>query len=595
MTKLQYYLACLIAPVLLLQALILQAQNTTQSPIVTASAPPLQTELCEQLSPQTMGVDAQLNLYSNLVYNRQCIVLKANPTENLNKLIERIPENTVILLSSETALTPASASASASASTSATTSASATTTAPANVTSSSSMNMTSSSVVQSNSTTAMPSPSTTSVPGKTPVEYFIDGEIRLKDGQDILGAANIDFEIVIRDRPGFTGSNMVRIGAPDNFLFGERRESNIRHVTFKPSRENNLPLIDSIVFAECYNRRLILEENVFHLPVRAAVNLDCKIPLNLSATYWYRGPGLQFANNTVIGRKYTRLHNRILSNLIPDQGILINLPAIRNQSRLLAVIGNTFQGDMAEAAEFRLGPKITMDVFKNTVDISNDGITRLDPLRKGGFVLVGTADNETRYPVFYLIGNQIKTTQTALTISGRLGMSMVCNHLQAVKPWWQPLERFGLKIFHITLGDAAKQKLCEKVVSSPSVWPIPTQTTMNIWNAISGSTANACAGLVNLKDQLFFVSEVCQPVSPPRDSVASFGAFFNAFNVSSAGASNSSSTVMTALHTSSSTNMTDVPTSSSTNRTVLPTSSAGKAALTTALGIMTTLAILTTL
>ncbi|WP_422134039.1 MULTISPECIES: hypothetical protein [unclassified Endozoicomonas] len=575
MTKLQYYSTCLIALVLLSQALILQAQNTTRSPSVTPSAPPLlPTELCDRLS----GVDAVVNLYSDLVYNRQCIVLKADPTENLNKLIERIPENTVILLSSETVQTS--------------------TTAPttANVTTSSSMNMTSSSMVQSNSTTAMPPPSTTSAPGKITAKYFIDGEIRLKDGQDILGPAEVDHEIVIENRPGFTGSSMIRIGAPDNFLFEERRKSNIRHITFRPTWENNLPKIDSIVFAECYNRRLILEENVFHLPVRAAVNLDCKLPLNLSATYWYRGPGLQFANNTVIGKKYTGLHNGILSNLIPDQGILINLPAIKYQSRLLTVTGNTFRGDMAEAGEFRLGPRITMDVFKNTVDISNEGITRLDPLRKGGFVLVGTADKETKFPLFYLIGNQIKTTQTALTVSGLLALNLVCNHLQAVKPWWQPLKRFSLKAAHITLDDAEKQKLCEKVVSSPSVWPIPTQTTVNIWTAMNASTATACAGLVNLEGELFFVSEVCQPVSPPLDSAAGFAAFFNAVNMSSAAASNLSNTVTTtALPTSSNTNMTVVPTSSTTNMTVLPTSSAGKAAVTTALGVMATLAILSNL
>lgn len=588
MIKLQCYLARLIAPLLLVQTLSLQAQSTSVSP---STEKPLSTELCEYLSPQSMGVDRQISLYSDLIYNRQCIILKANPTENLNKLVERIPENTVILLSSETVPTPTpslvTSSVSASASVYAPTPANISFPADASV----NTNTTSNPVVQSNSTTAMPSSSASSVPVKTPVEYFIDDEIRLKDGQDIIGAADEGYEIIIRDRPGYMVRYMVRVGAPDNFRFGERRSSNIRHVIFSPTRENNFPSVESIIYAECYNRRLILEENVFHIPSRAAVNLDCKEPLNLSVFYWHRGPSLEFANNTIIGKKYTTLQRRLIADVIPDQGILINLPAIRNKSGLLAVIGNTFRGDMAEAGEFRLGPKASMDVFKNTVDISNDGITNLDPVRKGGFVFVGTTENETRFPLFYLIGNQIKTTQTALTISGQVALNLVCNHLQAIRPWWQPLERFSLIAAHITLDDMTKQRLCEKVMSSPDVWPIPTQTTVNIWTAINDSPATACTGLVNLLGQFFFATEVCQKVNTFSGFIAGSNAFLDASNISTVVTTHSSST--TSLSNSSST--ISLPTPSSINTTVVPTSSARRAAVTSAIGVITTLAILSSL
>ncbi|WP_252179669.1 hypothetical protein [Endozoicomonas sp. 4G] len=598
MNKLQNYLACLIAPVLLFQALALQAQQATVTP--------LSIEKCDYLSPQTMGVDVRLNLYSDLFYGRQCVVLSANPAENLNQLIKQIPEKTVILLSSETVSPPATTSSPVTTSPPITTSAPVTTTVPP-VNTTTSVNMTSSPVAQPNSTTATTLPSVSPVPGKVKVEYLIDDVIRLKNGQDIIGAADDGSEIVIRDRPGSSTRYMVRFGDTDSFRFRERRDSSIRHVTFQPTRENNHPLIDTIVFAECYNRRLILDDNVFHIPLQAAVRLDCKKTLNKSGLYRRRGPSLSFTNNTVIGKTYSIHNDRFRSDIIPNQGLLVNLPFIRLLPQLITVTGNTFRGSMAEAAAFKIGPKVSMDIFKNKVKIDNEGATRLFPYLRGGFVLEGTEDIKQRYPLFYLVGNQIKTTENAITVRGAIALSLTCNHFEGAKPWWQPDGQFGVTVFYTTYSNRIKQALCGDGGAVPGATP----TTVNTWTAISGSTATACTGLKNLEGEFVFDTETCLSVSPFSNFMTGDNAFLNSDNISSAAVINTSTTgtatskITTTSKTTSTSKSTSTGTSLNTNTARLtspnvqpsvgPTSSAGADAVTTALGVMTTLALLANL
>lgn len=492
----QCLLTRFIAPVFLLQTLIQQLEASTQSPKVSSSTPLTIVDCDSLLDPKPLLSDhstvlqQRLKMDSALVNKRQCTILSAKPTENLNELIERIPENTVVLLSSEMV-----------------------------------MPMT-------------PSPSDSSLhttaPVVTPVEYFISSAIRLKNGQDIIGAAENGFDIIIRDRPGYKDKYMVRIGTTDNFQPGETKNSNIKHVNFQPDRENNHPSIDSIVFAECYNRKLILEGNIFHLPIRAAVVLDCRKSLDASANGEIRGPGLQFSVNLITGEKYSTINNHYFPHLIPDHGIFINLPEISNQSEPLVVKSNSFIGNMAEAGEFRIASGSSMDIISNEVDISNVGFSRHDPARKGGFVLTGDIEGseiiKAGLPRFYMIANHIGVTWTAITIWGGLELNLVCNHLQAVNPWWQPLKPFSLKAVHKSLEDLGEQKLsehkvrelCERPVSSSIVMSTPTRNPMvNTWSAINGSTLSACRGLFNLEGKLFFDTEICQPVAPPYDSGAS--------------------------------------------------------------------------
>ncbi|WP_257282416.1 MULTISPECIES: hypothetical protein [unclassified Endozoicomonas] len=498
MIKLQPLLARFIVPVLCLNVLSLMAETSTQSPTTIFSPSPLlMTVSCNSLldptmlSRQTTGVQQRLKVDSAFVNNRQCIILSANPAENLNELIERIPEDTVILLSSKT-VTPTTASPS-----------------------------------------IAPVLTTTPVFASTPVEYFVSSAIRLKNGQDILGAADLGFAI-IRNRPAFKDKYMLGIGTTDDFKPDETKSSRIQYIAFRPTRENNRLSIDSIVFAECYNRKLILAANDIHLSVRAAVVLDCRKSLDASADDRMRGPGLQIYGNLIEGKKYSTIHNP-LPHLIPDMGILIHLPGIRNQTEQLIVISNTFMGNMAQAGEFRMAPGSSMDVIENEVDISNVGFTRRNPSRKGAFVLAGVKDTEgsgaveAGLPRFYMIDNYIKATRTAITVWGGLELNLACNRLQASNPWWQPLNQSSLKAVHKSLEDL-RQKLAEHKASdlchsykiSSVVMPTPTPYTsnpmVNTWIANNHSTSTACNGLVNLEGQLFFETEICQPVTPPTAS-----------------------------------------------------------------------------
>ncbi|WP_422475452.1 hypothetical protein [Endozoicomonas sp. ALB032] len=410
MNKSQYYLARLIVPVFLLQALNPEAQ---------ATQPPLPTD-CASLSGQTTGVHQWLDDNSEFIRRRQCVVLTSDPTVDTAQLINQIPENTVILLSSRTTIQP---------------------------------------VI----------PPT----GNTLIIYLIDSEIVLKDGQDIIGAADKGFEIVITPKQSYKKQFMVRVGTRDNFQFEKTRSSHIRHVTFTPKGHGYRSQVHAIVKAECYNRNLIIENNQFSLPYWTAVDLDCKEPLDASANDDHPGPGLLFANNLIIG---SGIRTRF-GLFFAEEGIHINLPAIQNQSKRLKVIGNRFLGRMAEAGEFVLGPGAHLDVFRNRVYISNIGITLRSARRQrqsllGGFALIRHKDSDSEPARFNLAGNEIKTTTAAITVRGPLELALACNHLRAISPWLQLQPEFSLKSANpLPLG-----KECPSVMSSSIAMLTPDST-----------------------------------------------------------------------------------------------------------------------
>ncbi|WP_422475444.1 hypothetical protein [Endozoicomonas sp. ALB032] len=553
MIKQQYYLARLIAPLFLLQALILQAQMPTVSPTTSSLS------TCDTLTGQTSGVEKRLNLYRKLVNGEECIVLDHDPSKDLGDLIKQIPKDTFIFLSSKTApsatLSPAT---------------------PA------------SSIAPS----ATLSPATQAA--ETSVEYFVDSEIVLKDGQSIIGAADDGFEIVIRDRSTFNHKHLLKVGYPKSFKPDETKDSHIRHLTFWPSLNNPRLPLDSIISAECFNRKLIIEDNLFRTPAKAAFKLECKEFSDASDPTHPPGPHLQFANNKIYGGKYTSIMDRIYSHVIQEQGIFINLPSVINQSGRLSVIGNRFEDDIAEAAEFRLAPGSKINVFNNIINISNVGPITRSTTQKGGFVLVGPTYDLAKLPVFFLAGNQIKVTRTAITVRGQLGLTLVCNHLRAVNPWRQPLKQFSIKAMPAPLGQVSG--VCSSLVGPTSVMPIsgtnstfvmstptpdltavmstsavmsasspnatlamstpipdsnavmstptpnstlvmstpavnstiaiPTPTThgstrfANTWTPINDSSSTPCTGLVNFEGQFFFRKEICQLFTLASASVA---------------------------------------------------------------------------
>ncbi|WOG30071.1 hypothetical protein [Endozoicomonas sp. 8E] len=497
MIKLQHYTAWLIAPVFLFHTLSLKAQTTTQSS-ATTSLP----TACNSLRGQTTGVSQRLNQYSKLVSGRQCIVLTANPADDLSELIKQIPENTVILLSSNTT-----------------------------------------------------APTVTPATGIIPVKYFIGREIVLKDGHDILGAADDGFIIVITFHSYYQKKEMIRAGTTDNFQFEKTRDSHIRHITFLSTGPKHHRPVNTIIFAECYNRRLIVKDNFFFLPKSAAVYIDCKEPLNASANATRPGPGLLFANNTLRVDTVSAMHH----GTIPDGGVYINLPNIMNHSKRVAVIGNLFVGKMAYAGEFNLGPGASMDVFRNRAVIY---IAEGQPQR--GFVLTGYANTDAERPLFNLAGNQIYVTGTAITVSTPLTLALACNQLQAVNPWRQLQPQFILKAAD-PLPLAAE---CETFVSSTVLLPTPGSAAvtatlilfsnghvMNTWAAINNSPATACSGLINFEGPFFFDSDICQTAIRSPASITDTASINAAF----------------------------------------PSFSAGTTAVTTGLAVITTLAILLTL
>ncbi|WP_422138155.1 hypothetical protein [Endozoicomonas sp. ALC020] len=462
MIKWLLYFARSIVTVCLILTLSLQAQTPANDPARV---------LCDSLSGQTTGVQQRLNLYSSLVSGRQCIVIGANSTKDLAQLINRLPENTVILLSSEAV---------------------------------------------TNLTTPIPSVTPAPASGITPIDYLIGSEIVLKDGQDILGAANDGFEIVIKNNAGYRDKQMVRVGNTNNFQFREIEDSHIRHVTFLPTGPKQPRPIHVIVLAECFNRRLILDNNVFHLPYRSAVKLDCKEDLDASDNDSRPGPGLLFTNNTVIGNNIPTWWT---GEFTPERGIHIKLPSIKNQTQRVAVTGNIFRGTIAQVAEIMIGNGTTTDVFRNKVNISNDGVTysesfREGKLMEGGFVLVGSSsDKSEEPPLFNLAGNQIQVTGTAIAVIDIVKLALACNHLQAGSPWKQLDERQSLKaVDPFTLADECERSLSSMVGMATSSPPQLCQIE-NTWTAIKDSRVTALTGLTNVEGQFYFGSAVCMTVA----------------------------------------------------------------------------------
>ncbi|WP_252178651.1 hypothetical protein [Endozoicomonas sp. 4G] len=371
----------------------------------------------------------------------------------------------------------------------------------------------------------------------------------MKNGQDIIGAADEGFEIVIRTNPGYSDTYMVRIGTTGSFQFDKTGGNHIRHVTFQPVGHNNRTTVETIVFAKCYNRELIIENNLFNIPIYgAALILDCKESLDASVNVRRRpGPGLRFAKNTIIGKAIRTW----CCVFLPKAGIIVNLHTIVNQSQRIAVIENSFQGEMADAGDFTLGFGSSMDIFRNKVDINNNiGKTRAEEasgrdVPKEGFSLIGHTSGSEEPPLFNLAGNRIRSKNIAIGVEKRIKLALACNHLQAANPWRQPQRQYSLE----AVDPLPLAGECERTVGSTSAMVTPTSPTLcqivNTWTSITGSMINPLSGLDNLDGQLFFDESVCPSVTTPF--VAPDGTSSEAGEASTVSTASSTTAVMTGL------------------------------------------------
>ncbi|WP_448215948.1 hypothetical protein [Endozoicomonas sp. 2B-B] len=461
--------AFLIPPLFFLETLNLQAQITTQSttavPTTSIPAPPL-TVLCDSLKGQTTGVQERLNDYRDLFSGRQCIVLSTNSSENLGKFINEVPKNTVILLSSETA--------------------SGATLSPSVITPSS---------------------------GKIQVVYLIDSKIVLKDGQDIIGAPNEGYEIVISPDESYTDSYMITLGSLKYFSFDETMDSRIRHITFQPTAPNGRNPIGTIITARCINRRLFVEDNVFNLNCQNGVRIDCRLPLDASVDFRHQGPSLSFDNNMVTG--YTIESRR--RDCIPNGGLFVKLPAINKRFMAIGVYGNKFQRKMGWVAELHIGPGSSIDISGNEIDIDNTGEIVFKTVSPGykkeqfGFSLVGHSDTNEEPPFYALTRNQIRVKNTALDIKGIVKLALACNHFQAVKLWRQEQHEYSIKSADTLLWAYN----CESFVNpgnattGPLTFSQHVNIALNTWAPIENSRTSALSGLTNFEGQFFFNSSDC--------------------------------------------------------------------------------------
>ncbi|WOG30063.1 hypothetical protein [Endozoicomonas sp. 8E] len=396
------------------------------------------------------------------------------------------------------------------------------------------------------------SPTVAPVTGKPTVEYLIANAITLKNGQDIIGAADDGYEIVIKLHPGFSDRNMIEVGVEYNggFNFSEAIDNHIKHITFRPTGTDPDRPIYNIFYTNCYNRTLAIENNVLYLPTLAAVDMRCATPLDASANNLQTGPGLRFANNVVIGETIRTTQH----SMIPLAAIIINFGYITRQSNKLKIIENIVRGKTSQLAEIHLASESSIDIFRNTVTIDTEGVTRDEiasgiPDRRGGFALIGDRFGG-KVPRYKLAGNYIYVTTKDINISFSIELALACNDFLGTALWNQYSEYYAvIAVNSLRLGTE-----CQRSVSSTAGMTTRRPTLnqiMNTWTPINYSRASVLSGLTNIQGQLYFDNAAnCPTVAAPA-----------VVNTTSAGLDDSD---------------------------VVTTSTAGLTATTTALGVITT-------
>ena len=345
---------------------------TTGTPFIGPTPVTVQQELgqpCNDINWDDVseGVQKAQEWLKGQELNRSwCAILKVGQFNDLAEGIENLPENTTIFLTSDVMSDVMS-----------------------NVTSI----VTSTPVIQVQATRTetllLPAPSPITVPeGRAPKVYSISKPVTLKNGQHILAATTSESEIILSEAEVFVGMHMVAIGSK-NMNMSETDTSVIKGITFEPFERSGRDSVDSIIYAQCYNRDFWVLDNDFILDTRASVYMWCKQLVNNDGDADPVGPGFRFTGNTIEGDG-----DGDGKSFSPDEGLLIFLPDIQGLKNRLCIENNTFTGEMVEGIEASIGLNSTLMVAGNKINISNTGNPRGETghdqdFYKGGIVPAG--------------------------------------------------------------------------------------------------------------------------------------------------------------------------------------------------------------
>ncbi len=227
--------------------------TSTPTSTPTMSPPVIYYTACNALADQPAAVTRVVDSLTEDLQRGNCAVLRFGEFDNIAPVINSLPENTTIILSSEPLISP-----------------------------------------------------TASTPAQA-LAFMASSELILKNRQHLLGADEGNEDVLFITPQSFSDMHMVSVGNGLSFRNSKNETSLIRDIHFKPYKDASRDTVDSIIFAQCYNRLLRVEGNTFTLDRRASVFLDCKqsnsevpAPASLQTTNEQMdgsirgGPGLQF-------------------------------------------------------------------------------------------------------------------------------------------------------------------------------------------------------------------------------------------------------------------------------------------------------------
>ena len=543
-----------------------QTENPGIEPSPTVTAPPgspLTQDCNDTLNDESTpeGVKTALRGLDTELTRDNCIIIRQGQFSDNTEIINSLPENTVILLSSDQVseqpvmeMTSSMAlegepeptfTTSSMGQQNFTTTPSASTSVTNNVqmaTPAQSVTSTSAPFIQPTPSLIPPSP------GVINREFSLSKPIKLKNGQHILSAAEDGFRVVLKEANDFEGGHMIEIGtSAENFMdvVDEIDSSVVRGITFEPVRGDGRRSVDSIFYAQCYNRDLLVLDNHFTLDARASVYLRCSysfendiVGSGLELYSRPMGPGLDFSGNTVRGDQYQTARR----TFTPDEALLIYLPNIQGlQDDLLVVRNNTFEGHMIEAIEAHIGLNSKLRITGNTIHINTSGKPfgsrgHDADFHKGGILLRGLngGQNRDELPLYLLADNDITTQDSGakdrvITLLDQLQLGFSCNRLEGTRPWKQKNNPpavytafYDLSPYCDSVADTLTS-MATMTTSMPSVSPtpapspvaVPAINIMNTWSASGSAMFGACEGLVHLVGEIQFETAMCESTQPP--------------------------------------------------------------------------------
>ena len=357
------------------------------------------------------------------------------------------------------------------------------------------------------------------VPDSTPEAMPLNARsvMDLKNGQHMIGVSGDDSDVLLITPVDFDGRHMVGIGTANSFNNGEQETSVISGIHFKPFKDDQRDSVDSIIFAQCYNRLLIVDSNTFTLDRRASVFLDCKrsnigvtpppallTPTEQITSDLRGGPGLQFINNNVIGDDEH-------SNNAPGEGLFVYGPGVFNLPEALQarIEGNHFSQSMKVAIEVETGSNATIhnniinetlltETVRNFIGIQLIGVGNIDPL-----------------PIYDVSKNTIGLDGNCVQLKRELVFSFSENQMNCNSPWSQTDISKPAHVIEEAPGEAC--------------------ATCNAWTPKSNGFVSPCFGLNSLDGDIHFRGFTCLSPQPPTPAPAPAPASSPTTNASATG------------------------------------------------------------